>query len=40
MGWWVYSLQGHPKANTAYAWLHGTDDPDNPVNVTVLHLPR
>lgn len=36
----VFDLHGHPKANTAYAWAHETDDPSNPVrHVTVLHIP-
>ncbi|MGD0548818.1 MAG: hypothetical protein ABR991_13520 [Terracidiphilus sp.] len=36
----VFDLHGHPQANTAYAWAHETDDPDNPVrHVTVLHVP-
>jgi hypothetical protein len=36
----VFTLHGHPKANTAYAWAHETDDPANPVrHVTVLHVP-
>src|ERR1035437_10468634 len=36
----VFDLHGHPKANTAYAWAHETDDPANPVrHVTVLHVP-
>jgi hypothetical protein len=36
----VFDLHGHPKANTAYAWTHGTDDPDIPKrSVTVLHVP-
>ena|SRR5947207_15488413 len=36
----VFSLHGHPKANTAYAWSHATDDPDSPKrHVTVLHVP-
>jgi hypothetical protein len=36
----VFDLHGHPKANTAYAWAHETDDPANPVrHVTVLHIP-
>jgi hypothetical protein len=36
----VFDLHGHPKANTAYAWSHETDDPDNPRrHVTVLHIP-
>jgi hypothetical protein len=36
----VFLLHGHPKANTAYAWSHETDDPANPVrHVTVLHVP-
>jgi hypothetical protein len=36
----VFDLHGHPKANTAYAWTHATDDPDSPKrHVTVLHVP-
>jgi hypothetical protein len=36
----VFHLEGHPKANTAYAWLHDTGDPTNPIkHVTVLHVP-
>ena len=36
----VFDLYGHPKANTAYAWAHQTDDPANPVrHVTVLKVP-
>jgi hypothetical protein len=36
----VFHLEGHPKANTAYAWLHDTGDPDKPIqHVTVLHVP-
>lgn len=36
----VFSLHGHPKANTAYAWTHATDDPEQPKrSVTVLHIP-
>jgi hypothetical protein len=36
----VFDLQGHPKANTAYAWSHETDDPKNPKrHITVLHIP-
>ncbi|SRR5258708_427763 len=36
----VFSLHGHPKSNTAYAWTHETDDPENPKrSVTVLHVP-
>lgn len=36
----VFTLHGHPKANTAYAWSHATDDPQNPKrHVTVLHVP-
>jgi hypothetical protein len=36
----VFTLHGHPKANTAYAWSHETDDPDAPRrSVTVLHTP-
>jgi hypothetical protein len=36
----VFDLHGHPKANTAYAWAHETDDPANPVrHVTVLKIP-
>jgi hypothetical protein len=36
----VFDLHGHPRANTAYAWSHETDDPENPKrHVTVLHVP-
>jgi hypothetical protein len=36
----VFDLHGHPTANTAYAWLHDTGDPDKPSqHVTVLHVP-
>ena len=36
----VFDLHDHPKANTAYAWSHATDDPDRPTrHVTVLHIP-
>jgi hypothetical protein len=36
----VFHLEGHPKANTAYAWLHDTGDPSKPTqHVTVLHVP-
>jgi hypothetical protein len=36
----VFDLQGHDKANTAYAWSHATDNPAQPKrHVTVLHVP-
>jgi hypothetical protein len=36
----VFELHDHPKANTAYAWAHETNDPANPVrHVTVLKVP-
>lgn len=36
----VFDIHGHPKANTAYAWAHQTDDAANPVrHVTVLQVP-
>ena len=36
----VFELHDHPKADTAYAWTHATDDPDTPKrSVTVLHVP-
>jgi hypothetical protein len=36
----VFDLHGHPKANTAYAWAHQTDDPARSVrHVTVLQVP-
>jgi hypothetical protein len=36
----VFDLHGHPKANTAYAWSHATEDPAHPTrHVTVLHIP-
>lgn len=35
----VFNLKGHPKTDTAYAWLHDTGDPDTPFRpVTVLHI--
>jgi hypothetical protein len=36
----VFDLEGHPKANRAYAWIHDTGDPDKPFkHVAVLHVP-
>jgi hypothetical protein len=36
----VFRLEGHPKANMAYAWFHDTGDPAKPKqHVTVLHVP-
>lgn len=36
----VFDLHDHPKANTAYAWSHETDDPAKPTrHVAVLHIP-
>jgi hypothetical protein len=36
----VFDLNGHPKANTGYAWSHETDDPGNPKrHVTELLTP-
>ena len=36
----VYDLHDHPTANTAYAWIHDTGDPNKPdKHVTVLHVP-
>ncbi len=36
----VFTLYGHPSANTAYAWSHATDDLASPKrHVTVLHVP-
>lgn len=35
----VFDLKDHPKTDTAYAWSHDTDDPENPRrHVTVLHI--
>jgi hypothetical protein len=35
----VFDLRGHKHSETAYAWAHDTDDPDNPrQHVAVLHL--
>jgi hypothetical protein len=35
----VFHLKGHPKTDTAYAWLYDTGDPDQPFRpVTVLHI--
>jgi hypothetical protein len=36
----VFHLKRHPKTDTAYAWIHQTDDPAHPKrHVTVLHIP-
>jgi hypothetical protein len=36
----VFGLKGHPKTDKVYAWMHDTDDPNNPKrHVTVLHIP-
>jgi hypothetical protein len=36
----VFQLEGHPKTNKAYAWIHETGDPSHPKrHVTVLHIP-
>jgi hypothetical protein len=36
----VFTLHGHPKTSRLYAWVHNTDDPENPKrHVTVLHIP-
>lgn len=32
----VFHLEGHPKTNKVYAWLHDTGDKSYPV--TVLHI--
>lgn len=35
----VFHLDGHPKTDIAYAWLHDTGDPDKPFrHVTVLRI--
>jgi hypothetical protein len=35
----VFTLHGHPRTDTVYAWSHATDDPENPKrHVTVLHI--
>jgi hypothetical protein len=35
----VFHLEGHPKTDTVYAWLHDTGNPERPVQpVTVLHI--
>jgi hypothetical protein len=35
----VFDLHGHPKTDTAYAWLHDTGDPNKPIqHVTVLRI--
>ena len=36
----VFRLEGHPKTDTAYAWLHDTGDPEKqfrPVTVLRIH---
>lgn len=36
----VFHLEGHPKTNIAYAWLHDTGNPAKPTqHITVLHVP-
>jgi hypothetical protein len=36
----VFHLEGHPKTDRIYAWIHATDDPAKPKrHVTVLHIP-
>jgi len=36
----VFLLEGHPKTDRVYAWVHATDDPSKPRrHVTVLHIP-
>jgi hypothetical protein len=36
----VFDLEGHPKANKAYAWSQDADSPDKPTyHFTVLHIP-
>jgi hypothetical protein len=35
----VFHLEGHPKANTAYAWLHDAGNSKPVQHVTVLHVP-
>jgi len=33
------NLEGHPKTDKAYAWMHDTGDPEKPFrHVTVLHI--
>jgi hypothetical protein len=35
----VFHLEGHPKTDTAYAWLHDTGEPGKPFrHVTVLRI--
>jgi hypothetical protein len=35
----VFHLEGHPKTDMAYAWLHDTGDPEKPFrHVTVLRI--
>ena len=35
----VFHLEGHPKANTAYAWLHDAGEGKPTRHVAVLHVP-
>lgn len=36
----VFQLEGHPKTDRVYAWIHSTDNPEHPKrHVTVLHIP-
>jgi hypothetical protein len=32
----VFELEGHPKAAKAYAWIHNTDDPENPGRLVIV----
>jgi hypothetical protein len=35
----VFHLEGHPKTDKVYAWLHDMGDPESPPrHVTVLHI--
>ncbi len=34
----VFRLDGHPRTNKAYGWLHDTGSQGNPKHVTVLHI--
>jgi hypothetical protein len=33
----VFELIGHPKSPRVYAWMHDTNNPNQPRYVTVLH---
>jgi len=35
----VFHLEGHPKTDKVYAWMHDPGDNKPPRHVTILHVP-